>query len=313
MRATGGSGETSNPTLGTLSEIRTSSRSTYLMCAPDHFEVSYIINPWMAGNIAHADRTVASQQWNALTSAISAVANIQLIQGRPGVPDMVFTANGGVVRGSKVVLSRFRHVEREAEEIYFARWFLTRGFEVLRLAPHLPFEGAGDALLDRKDALLWFGHGHRSDVACAGALSQLLDIEVQPLRLVDPRFYHLDTCFCPLEGGEVMYFPDAFDAASQAVITARVPAHRRIIVSATDALYFACNSVNCGNHIFLNRATPALVATLMAHGYQAHQTPLTEFLKAGGAAKCLTLKLNEPFSNADSVRSAKMVDTVDFG
>ncbi|SDY37673.1 N-Dimethylarginine dimethylaminohydrolase [Collimonas sp. OK242] len=271
---------------------------TFLMCAPDHFEVSYVINPWMAGNIAHGNRNVAMHQWLALVEAIGQVAKIKMMPAMPGVPDLVFTANAGVVLGNKVVLSRFRHVERQAEEVYFDAAFTAHGFEVLTLPPELPFEGAGDALMDRSENLLWFGHGHRSDIACATRLSELLDIEVQPLKLVDARFYHLDTCFCPLAGGYVMYFPEAFDAASQAEITARVPADKRIIVSSEDALHFACNTVNSGRHIFLNQASDALVAQLQAHGFVVHQTALTEFLKAGGAAKCLTLKLNEPHRSA---------------
>lgn len=277
-----------------LVKTSTSAKATFLMCAPDHFEVSYVINPWMAGNVALGNRSLAQQQWDALVAKISAVANILRMQAKAGVPDLVFTANGGLVRGKKVVLSRFRHVERQAEEIHFENWFAAHGFDVLKTPPELPFEGAGDALLDRHDDLLWFGHGHRSDLACAEPLARMLDIEVQPLRLVDPRFYHLDTCFCPLDGGHTLYFPDAFDAASQAAIEARIPAHRRLIVDTADALDFACNTVNSGAHIFLNRASEALAAMLAAHGYTVHQTPLTEFLKAGGAAKCLTLKLNEP-------------------
>ncbi|WP_395822521.1 dimethylarginine dimethylaminohydrolase family protein [Collimonas sp.] len=274
---------------------------TFLMCAPDHFEVSYVINPWMAGNIAHGNRSLAMQQWQALVASMRQVARVKLMPAMPGVPDLVFTANAGVVLGNKVVLSRFRHVERQAEEAYFDAAFTEHGFEVLTLPPELPFEGAGDALMDRRESLLWFGHGHRSDSACATGLSALLDIEVQPLKLVDARFYHLDTCFCPLAGGYVMYFPEAFDAASQAEIVARVPADKRIVVGSEDALHFACNTVNSGRHIFLNQASPALVEQLQSRGFIVHQTALTEFLKAGGAAKCLTLKLNEPRQDAAQV------------
>ena len=284
---------------------------TYLMCAPAYFEVSYVINPWMAGNISRGNHSLAQHQWAGLVEAMSRVANIVRIQPEAGVPDLVFTANAGVVRGQKVVLSRFRHVERQAEESHFEDWFATHGFEVLKMPTELPFEGAGDALLDRHDDLLWFGHGHRSDGACAEPLSRLLEVEVQPLRLVDPRFYHLDTCFCPLDGGKLLYFPEAFDIESQAEIAARVPAHRRLIVSAADALDFACNSVNSGAHIFLNRASPSLVAMLKSHGYRVMQTPLTEFLKAGGAAKCLTLKLNEPLSDRKYSLAARCADAVD--
>ncbi len=266
----------------------------FLMCAPDHFEVAYVINPWMAGNLAHGRNEVALRQWDALARLIGEVARVEHIAHASGVPDMVFTANAGLVLGQQVVLSRFRHVERQGEEAHFAAWFAAQGFEVLRLPPDLPFEGAGDALLDRGAALLWLGHGHRSDAACAPLLAERLQIEVQPLRLVDPRFYHLDTCFCPLAGGHLMYYPAAFDAASQARIAARVPARRRIVVGTQDALDFACNAVNCGPNIFLNRASPALTEALRARGFAPQQTALGEFMKAGGSAKCLTLKLNEP-------------------
>lgn len=266
----------------------------FLMCAPKHFEVAYVINPWMEGNVAHGDNKFAMRQWNALARAIGKVARTECIAAQAGVPDMVFTANAGLVLENKVVLSRFRHAERQLEEPHFAKWFAEQGFEVIALPPDMPFEGAGDALLDRRTPLLWMGHGHRTDSQCARLLEDSLDIEVQPLRLINPRFYHLDTCFCPLEGGYLMYYPEAFDAASQAQIAARVPAKYRIPVGENDAAVFACNAVNAGRYVFLNHASPALTHELQARGFIVHQTPLSEFMKAGGAAKCLTLKLTEP-------------------
>ncbi len=266
----------------------------FLMCAPDHFEVSYVINPWMEGNVARGDNKAATRQWNALFRLIGKVAEVERIDGAPGVPDMVFTANAGVVLDNRVVLSRFRHPERQGEEAHFGQWFRNHGFEVLTLPSELPFEGAGDALIDRSMPLLWLGHGHRSNQACAPRVADWLDIEVEPLKLIDQRFYHLDTCFCPLEGGYLMYYPAAFDAASQATIAARVPAEYRIPVADADALNFACNAVNCGRHVFLNKASAALAGELRSRGFVVRQTPLTEFMKAGGSAKCLTLKLNEP-------------------
>jgi N-dimethylarginine dimethylaminohydrolase len=265
----------------------------YLMCAPDHFEVSYVINPWMEGNVARGDNRAAAQQWHALVRMISKVAQVERVSGAQGVPDMVFTANAGVVLESRAVLSRFRHPERQGEEAHFGAWFEQHGFDVLRLPDDVPFEGAGDALLDRGEPMLWLGHGHRSALASAPLVANWLEIEVQPLALADQRFYHLDTCFCPLEGGYLMYYPAAFDAASQAVIAARVPAEYRIPVSDVDALEFACNAVNCGRNIFLNRASAALCGELRSRGFVVKQTPLSEFMKAGGSAKCLTLKLNE--------------------
>lgn len=265
----------------------------YLMCAPDHFEVSYVINPWMEGNIALCRNDVAQRQWKALANAIGDVAQVDRVPAKPGLPDMVFTANAGLVLGNTFVLSHFRHAERQGEEPHFADWFASQGFKVERLPHELSFEGAGDALLDRGEPLLWMGHGHRTGVECAPVLASMLDIEVETLTLVDERFYHLDTCFCPLEGGYLMYYPAAFDEASQAKIAARIPAKRRIAVADADALDFACNAVNCGRHVFLNRASAALGQELEARGFALVQTPLTEFMKAGGSAKCLTLKLNE--------------------
>jgi N-dimethylarginine dimethylaminohydrolase len=266
----------------------------FFMCAPKHFEVAYVINPWMEGNIAHGDNKRATRQWNALARAIGKVAQIECIPAEAGVPDMVFTANAGLVLENKVVLSRFRHAQRQLEEPYFEKWFTQQGFEVLTLPPDMPFEGAGDALLDRRLPLLWMGYGHRSDFSCAALLAEKLGIEVQPLKLVNARFYHLDTCFCPLEGGYLMYHPAAFDAASQAQIAALIPAEYRIPVGAADAFEFACNAVNSGRNIFLNHASPALANELQSRGFIVHRTPLNEFMKAGGAAKCLTLKLTEP-------------------
>ncbi|RJG04795.1 nitrate reductase [Noviherbaspirillum cavernae] len=265
----------------------------FLMCAPHHFEVAYVINPWMEGNIARCRSDAATTQWNALAAMIGEVAHVETIAPAAGVPDLVFTANAGLVLGDRFVLSRFRHPERQKEEPHFARWFDEHGFKVLTLPPEMSFEGAGDALLDRQRPLLWMGHGHRTHASCEPLLEQFLDIEVEPLQLVNDRFYHLDTCFCPLEGGYLMYYPAAFDAASQARIAAHVPVARRIAVADEDAFDFACNAVNSGRNVFLNRASDALVGELQLRGFVVRQTGLSEFMKAGGSAKCLTLKLNE--------------------
>ncbi|MGZ5819592.1 MAG: dimethylarginine dimethylaminohydrolase family protein, partial [Burkholderiaceae bacterium] len=224
---------------------------------------------------------------------ISEVAKVECITPAKGVPDMVFTANAGLVLGNKFVLSHFLHAQRQAEEPYFAQWFANHGFEVLVMPADVPFEGAGDALLDRQSPLLWLGYGHRSSIQCVPLLIDRLDIDIEPLKLINDRFYHLDTCFCPLEDGYLMYYPPAFDAASQARIAARIPAKRRIIVDNEDAFNFACNSVNSGQTIFMNKASGSLVNQLKSRGFVVRQTALTEFMKAGGSAKCLTLKLNE--------------------
>lgn len=264
-----------------------------LMCAPTRFEIRYVINPWMLGHLDAGKRTVAIAQWNRLHAALVRHADVELIEPAPGWPDMVFTANAGLVLGNRVLLARFRHGERQGEEPHFAEWFTRHGFAVLRLPEDLAFEGAGDALLDRAAPLLWMGHGFRTDERATALVAAALDIEVVPLRLTDPRFYHLDTCLCPLAGGELLYHPGAFDAESLRRIEARVPAHARIVVDEADARSFACNAVNLAGHVILNRASQRLVTALNARGYRVTQTPLGEFMKAGGSAKCLTLRLDE--------------------
>ena len=262
----------------------------FLMCPPEYFTVVYIINPWMHGNLRKIDNAVARQQWRALYDTLTDHATVRLVLPQPGSPDMVFTANAGLVKGRDFIVSRFRYPERQYEEPYFTDWFMDRGYNVSLMPRDVPFEGAGDALFDRGDGTLWMAHGHRSISAARDVLHERLGVEVATLKLVD----HLDTCFCPLEGGHAMYFPPAFDEASRALIEKRVPATKRIAIDEEDALAFACNAVNIDDTVVVNRATPAFVRALGAKGFEVVQTPLSEFMKAGGSAKCLTLRLDEP-------------------
>ena len=264
------------------------------MCAPDFYDVDYVINPWMEGNIHRSSQAKAQAQWQQLYEMLRELATVDLIPPQPGLPDMVFTANAGLVLGNKVVLSRFLHKERQGEEPHFKAWFAQEGFELFELPPELPFEGAGDALLDREGRWLWAGYGFRSELDSHPLLAQWLDIEVLSLHLIDSRFYHLDTCFCPLTGGYLLYYPDAFDAYSNRLIELRVPAAKRIPIGESDALNFACNAVNVGQTVIMNKASESLRQRLTSLGFVVRETPLTEFLKAGGAAKCLTLRITEP-------------------
>jgi N-dimethylarginine dimethylaminohydrolase len=266
----------------------------FLMCPPEYFTVVYVINPWMHGNLRKIDNAMARQQWRSLYDTLTDHATVRLVLPQPGSPDMVFTANAGIVKGRNFIVSRFRYPERQYEEPYFADWFMDRGYDVSLMPRDVPFEGAGDALFDRGDEVLWMAHGHRSISAAREVLHARLGLEVATLRLVDQRFYHLDTCFCPLEGGYLMYYPPAFDDDSRALIEKRVPAARRIAIGEEDALAFACNAVNIDDKVVVNRATSAFVKALGAKGFEVVQTPLSEFMKAGGSAKCLTLRLDEP-------------------
>ena len=266
---------------------------TILMCAPDHFGVAYVINPWMEGHFADVDRVLAHKQWEFLRDAITEQCKVALQPPQAGLPDLVFTANAGLVLGNKAIVSRFRNVERQGEEPHDRQWFAANGFEILDWPQAVAFEGAGDALFDRGQKLLWVGQGFRSDVKAPPLLEKMLGRKTVVLNLVDPRFYHLDTCLCPLAGGYVMYFPGAFDAASRALIEKTVPEDKRVVVAEEDALKFCCNAVDLNGHIFMNGASENLQNALHQAGFTPVITPLSEFMKAGGAAKCLTLKLVE--------------------
>src|SRR5690242_8923187 len=218
-----------------------SSKARFLLCPPDFYQVDYVINPWMEGNIHKSSPDTAVAQWHQLCRLLEEHAQVERIAPQPGLPDMVFTANAGVTVGQKFVLSRFLHRQRQGEQEHFKKWFKQHGFEVFELPPDLPFEGAGDALLDRSGAILWAGYGFRSELDSHPYIARWLNIEVISLRLIDPRFYHLDTCFCPLEGGYLLYYPQAFDAYSNRLIEQRVSTEKRIPVEEADAVRFACN------------------------------------------------------------------------
>ena len=264
------------------------------MCPPTFFGVEYVINPWMEGQIHETNVELARAQWLRLSALLQQQAEVISLPAVPGLPDLVFTANAAVIFRRTAVVSTFRFAERQPESPHFANWLEADGFQVRTLQPDIFLEGAGDALLDRSEDLLWLGHGQRSDFRAKDHLENILGIEVQPLRLRNPSFYHLDTCFCPLERGFLLYYPDAFDDEGIAAIEARVPAQRRIPVSALDAAGFACNAVNFGKTVILNRASHQLVETLSTFGFEVTCAPLSEFIRAGGAAKCLSLRLDEP-------------------
>ncbi|MDA5194160.1 dimethylarginine dimethylaminohydrolase family protein [Govanella unica] len=277
-------------------------RPTFMLCPPDHFDVSYVINPWMDPDdwARHQDsyRAAAAAGWRDLVQALqSAGARVITLPAAAGVPDMVFTANAAVVLNGIALLARFRHRERQGEEQHIHAFFktlLAKGDidRIVTPPAGLTFEGAGDAVWDAARRLMWMGHGPRTDVAMARVLETTYDVRVLPLKLVDPRFYHLDTALCVLSGGEVLYYPPAFDAASLRVITDTIPAAQRIVISDADATLIAANGV-CIERTFISGGmTPALKTTLEARGYTILIPRISSFAKSGGSAYCLTLRLD---------------------
>ena len=258
-----------------------------LLCAPDHYGVEYEINPWMDRS-RKAIPDLAQKQWQGLHDKLTSLGcQIELAAPQPGLPDMVFTANAGLVVGNRFLRANFRYKERKGEEIHFERWFTEHKYEVLKLPENLFFEGEGDALFCGD--ILYCGYRFRSDIRAHQWISEKLNCLTISLELIQDRFYHLDTCFCPLPDGGVIWFPGAFDEYGQRAIAEHVA--YGIEVSAEEAMQFACNAVVLDKQIVLPEGCPKLSAALEQRGWQPHPLPMTEFLKAGGACKCLTLFL----------------------
>lgn len=266
--------------------------SRLLMCPPDYYGIEYEINPWMrVSNQSDGDR--ARTQWQSLTKVLEKEigAKLEFMEPVPGLPDLVFTANAGVLHGGKAVPSRFRHPERQREEGYFIDWFTKKGYEVINLDADIAFEGAGD-LLEFPE--FWIGgYRQRSDIGAYDRLSTIFSKKILPVELVDQRFYHLDTCLCPLSGEELLYFPPAFDEYAQTVIASQIKPNKRFAVPPPEAERFACNAVCVdSHHVVLPTGCPETMKWLTQQGYVPHPVELDEFLKAGGSAKCLTLALD---------------------
>ncbi len=262
-----------------------------MMCPPTYYNVDYVINPWMEGNVHHASKARACEQWTALYRELSLRDAVKLVEPVVGSPDMVFTANAGLRFGEEVALSRFQFAERQGEARWFGEWFARAGYAVREMPVGMAFEGEGDALWSADGGRLWAGYGFRTAIESHRLLEDWWGVDVASLRLVDPRFYHLDTCFAPLPNGDVMYFPEAFDEASLEKIETYYPASKRVVVGAEDAANFCCNVVSLAEELVLNRVSEELREELQGRGFRLFETPLGEFLKAGGAAKCLVMTL----------------------
>lgn len=280
-------------------------KPAFLMCPPEYFDVSYIINPWMQGNVRRIDNALAKQQWRALYDILTDHAVVRLVLPQPGSPDMVFTANAGLVKGRRFLASRFRYPERQYEEPYFADWFLDRGYDVSLMPRHVPFEGAGDALLDRGAPRLWLAYGHRSVLAAKDVIAENFGGEIVPLKLTDQRFYHLDTCFCVLSGGEVLWHPAAFSPEAAATVRRSGGAGMLIEATEDDAMHLGVNSVCLGRDVVMCHASARTREALEARGYRVHVVPLDSFNRSGGAAYCLTLRLDNTTGAQRTRRNAE--------
>ena len=266
-----------------------------LLCPPTHFGVEYVINPWMKGNIGAASGAIALRQWEALAAILGDLCETSLIEPQPGLPDMCFAANGGLAFESAFVSASFSVFQRAPEVPHYRHWMQAAGFDLVDIGDEVAFEGEGDALWwpRGEESLLCAGYGVRSSLETHRTLAERLGVNVLSLRLTNPRFYHLDTCFAPLPQGRIMYYPAAFDERSRCLLESLTTADQRIEVSDEDARNFACNAVRIDRTIIVSQASVELRRRLEQWGFDVIETPLTEFIKAGGAAKCLTLLLDQ--------------------
>jgi N-dimethylarginine dimethylaminohydrolase len=265
---------------------RQATARSYLMCPPEHFAVTYAINPWMRPD-QPADAATAMRQWARLRQVYLDLGHqVRTIEPVPGLPDMVFAANGATVVGGRVLGVRFRYPQRAGEAGAYLAWFRDRGYPDVRAARHVN-EGEGDILFTGRALLA--GHGFRSDQAAAAELAGVFGLPVIGLRLVDPRFYHLDTALCVLDADTAMYYPAAFDDAGRAAIAAQFA--ELIEAKDEDAEVLGLNAVSDGRHVVLPVQARNLTAQLRERGFEPVGVDTSELLKGGGGPKCCTLEL----------------------
>ncbi|MFF4434489.1 dimethylargininase [Streptomyces sp. NPDC001513] len=265
---------------------RTARPRHYLMCRPSHFTVDYRINPWM-DPAKPTDTDLAVLQWERLYALYQELGHtVDLIDPAPGLPDMVYSANGATVLGDRVLMARFRHPERAAEAPAYQAWFKANGYAEV-VAPEHVNEGEGDYLVAGSRILA--GTGFRTDPASHAEAERVLGAPVVGLTLVDPRFYHLDTALAVLDDDEIMYFPGAFSAESQAVLRELYP--DALLATEEDAEVFGLNALSDGRNVLLAEAAHGLADRLAERGFTPIGVDLSELFKGGGSVKCCTLEL----------------------
>ncbi|UJW33698.1 amidinotransferase [Saccharothrix sp. AJ9571] len=274
--------------------VRVPTTRRYLMCEPRFFAVEYSINPWMdPSKPASAARAV--EQWRELRDTYRRLGHtVEEITPQPGLPDMVFSANSGTVIDGRVLGSRFRAPQRAAEAEHFRRWFVEHGYRDISM-PSKINEAEGDFAWTGR--LLLAGTGFRTDPEAHGEAQEALGVPVVSLRLIDPKFYHLDTALFVLAEAtdstpaQIAYYPAAFSAGSLRVLRRLFP--DAVEATAADAECFGLNGVSDGRNVVLPTEATALGARLTARGYDPVYVDISELRKAGGGPKCCTLEIRK--------------------
>ncbi|MFD7664664.1 dimethylargininase [Streptomyces sp. NPDC059788] len=269
-------------------EPRVATPRRLLMCRPQHFDVTYSINPWMDPR-KPSDAGLALLQWERLRELYLSLGHtVEVIEPDPAFPDMVFAANGATVVDGKVLGARFRHVERTGEGPAYFQWFLRNGYRDVLWPEHIN-EGEGDYLTVGRRLLA--GTGFRTDPRSHAEAQEFFGLPVTGLTLVNPNFYHLDTALSVLSDDEIMYYPAAFSPGSLAVLRELFP--DAVTASDEDAAAFGLNAFSDGRHVVLPQAATGLADQLKRRGFEPIGVDIAELLKAGGSVKCCTLELRD--------------------
>lgn len=261
----------------------------FLMCRPEYYDVNYTINPWMKPNKQSINLSRAKNQWQHLYSTLSLFSEIRLIDQICNCPDMVFTANAGLLEKATntIFLSSFAKDQRKEEEYYYYKWFRNSGYNIYQ--PNVDFEGEGDIILKSISVpgssidCFFQGYGYRTKKEIDLPLYKIENKFYYKLKLIDERFYHLDTCL-----SDVCWYPEAFSTKSQNIIRKYFP--DSIEVTEEEALSFCCNNIKIGNNIFIPECS-TISYKLKEKGYKVYQFDMSEFIKSGGACKCLVMSL----------------------
>lgn len=261
------------------------------MCRPSFFSVEYVINPWMKPGIV--DRARAEAQWEHLVREIEGQQiKVEIINQEQHLPDMVFSADQGVVVGNNVLVSNFRYPERRGERIPYLNWFTTNGFATSFIPSEDYFEGTGEAVFWKN--ILFVGTGFRTSKNSCEKIAEQLNIEVIPLELINPNFYHLDVCLLPLNKDTVFYYPEAFSEDSKKLLNKLVP--HLIPFTDAEAHGFSANSLVTDHHVIVQKGNDSFTWKLKELGYTVIEVDVSEFNKAGGGVHCLTGVLAEEYA-----------------
>jgi N-dimethylarginine dimethylaminohydrolase len=259
---------------------------TFLLCPPDYFKIDYSINPWMTGELI--DIKIAKTQWLNLVKAIQESGGVvKTIAPIQGLPDMVFTANAGIVKEDTFIVSSMKHDQRKPESMHFQNWFQKNSYDIVCTIPGVSFEGCGDSLIHFNTLI--GGYGYRSDLLALEITAGALGLDLVYLKLAYPRYYHLDTCFCKVSDTHAIYYPGAFKPGEVEKLKNII---ELIPISECDARLFMCNSMLVNETLLIPSRESNIEKTLQSNlGIKTRVVNVSEFLKSGGSIQCLSLRL----------------------